>query len=408
MARFRYLGGSAEWKTAGGWCKVTPLVFLSLVFLAFSIADLQSSAQTGNRGADRSLAHVLLLALTGFLIAYVFLAAKRISSIRLVQPLSGLIVLACWILITGLFNGAGIWDLLVRMNMSLLWVFAYLFFWSLATSMEGPDEVLRRFAKFFFVFFIAATGYYFVYASILLDRIPVLNVIYEVLALLPWLILLDANVKSGILYIVSGFFTLLSMKRGAIIALPVMYVADVLARSKVGSRKRDIVKPIGILLLAIALFAALFVGFDTWTDGFLTERFSLEEMASGAGRSDQYVLAINAILERDWLHALVGGGIGSSVSLIGTGIHNEWLEILFSYGVVGFVIYAAMVIGIVRRTVSFSRLGPRYASSCWMMTSLLLVVSMVSTAYGGYVGFFIFGFWGCVEGLAGKGATDSV
>lgn len=407
MAQFRYLGGSAERKTEGGWRRAMPLVFLSLVFLAFSIADLQSSAQTGNRGADRSSAHVLLLALTGFLVVYVFLAAKRISRIRLVQPLSGLIVLACWILITGLFNGAGIWDLLVRMNMSLLWVFAYLFFWSLATSMESPDEALGRFAKFFFVFFIAATGYYFVYASILLDRIPVLNVIYEVLALLPWLILLDANVKSGILYIVSGFFTLLSMKRGAIIALPVMYVADVLARSKASGRKRDIVKPIGILLLAIALFAALFVGFDTWTGGFLTERFSFEEMASGAGRSDQYALAINAILERDWLHVLVGGGIGSSVSLIGTGIHNEWLEILFSYGVVGFVIYAAMVIGIVRRTVSFSRLGPRYASSCWMMTSLLLAVSMVSTAYGGYVGFFIFGFWGCVEGLAGKGATDS-
>ncbi len=407
MARFRYLGGNAGRKTAGGWRKAIPLVVLSVVFLAFSIADLQSSAQTGNRGADRSSAHVLLLALTGFLIAYVFLAAKRISSIRLVQPLSGLIILACWILITGSFNGASTWDLLVRMNMSLLWVFAYLFFWSLATNMDDSEVCLRRFAKLFFVFFTAATGYYFVYVSILLGRIPVLNVIYEVLALLPWLILLDANVKGGILYVVSGFFTLLSMKRGAIIALPVMYVADVLARSKADGGKRDIVKPIGILLLAIALFAALFVGFDTWTGGFLTERFSSEEMASGSGRSDQYVLAISAILERDWLHVLIGGGIGSSVSLIGTGIHNEWLEILFSYGVVGFVIYAAMVIGIVRRTVSLSKLGPRYASSCWMMISLLLVVSMVSTAYGGYVGFFIFGFWGCIEGLVSKGATDS-
>lgn len=402
MAQYRHLKSGNESNTSKEWRKAIPLVVLGAVFLAFSIADLQSSAQTGNRGADRSSAHLLLVALTAFLAIYVCLAVKRILSIRLVQPLSGLIVLAGWILLTGLYNGAGTWDLLVRMNMSLLWVFAYLFFCSFASAREGADLALRRFAKFFFVFFALATGYYFVYVSVLLGRVPVLNVIYEMIALLPWIVLLDANLNRMVVYAVGGFFTLLSMKRGAIIALPVMYVADVLLRGKSSNGKSNIVKPIAFLLLAVAVFAALFAGFDSWTGGFLSARFSASEMASGSGRFDQYALALSAIRERNLLHILIGTGIGSSVELIGTGIHNEWLEILFSYGVIGLAIYASMIIGIVRRTISLSKNCPRYASACWMMTSFLLILSLVSTVYGGYVGFLIFGFWGCVEGLVSK------
>ena len=50
------------------------------------------------------------------------------------------------------------------------------------------------------------------------------------------------------------------------------------------------------------------------------------------------------ILNRNFFEFLIGKGSGSSLSIIGSGVHNEILEMLFSYGVIGLIIYLWLVI----------------------------------------------------------------
>lgn len=398
MAQER-LTNKHQWRGAIRWGEVAPLIMLLIVYLTFSVADLQSSAQTSNRGVDRSIAHMALLLLTGYLTVYLVFQVKKLASFRIIQPLGGLCILASWILISCLYNQVSTWDLLVRENMSILWVLSYLFFFCYASGFARRNINLHHFALILLLFFVAATVYYFAYITVVLKRVPVLNVVYNVLALLPWAMIGLKGRKRMALYLLCGAISVLSMKRGAIVALPLMYAVDITVNNK-NEKRGELIRKIGGLLAAVFTFAVLFQLFDNATGGFLSSRFSASEIASGSGRSSQYSLAFAALSERNVFELIVGSGVGSSVDLIGTGIHNEWIEILYSYGLVGLVIYASMMLGLIRRAKHLSKCVPECKPACWMMIALILVLSLISSAYGTYVGFFLFGFWGFVEAMA--------
>lgn len=374
------------------------IAFLA-VYLLFAVNDLQTSAQTGNSLADRSLAHICLSLLTGYLVVSVFFTLKDLSSMTLKQPLVGLIALAGWILLCSLINQTPMWSFLVQMNMSVLWVISYLFFWRRCCS-YSPESLIwfKRTVFFLMGFFSVAIVYYFVTMSLSRGKLPVLNVVYYLEALLPWAALFLEPKQRDRMFLVSAVFVFLSMKRGAIIALVVMYVADVLCRNSKTLRPFSLKKWKNFLIAAFAFFV-VFLVFDQLSGGFLSTRFSSDELATGGGRTDLYAQAIDAIRDRDWLSLLVGSGPASSAELLGTGTHNEWLEMLFSYGVIGLILYTALVFGTLRVAWKSLRSDTAMGSACMMMIALYGTLSLVSTGYGGYTGLFLFGFWGCYEGF---------
>lgn len=379
--------------------RLLPLLLFAAVYILFTLSDLQSSTQTGFRDANRSSAHFFLVALTGYLLVYVFFNAKTIARITLRQPLSGLIVLAGWIFLVSLHHQAGLWTLLVQMNMSVLWVLVYVFFWDY--TRRGGANALRvsSFSTAMLVFYVCATLYYFVDVSVRLGRTPVLNVVYYAEAILPWVILTASPKRRDICFLLTVAAVFVSLKRTAILALPLMYALDIFFRGRGTKVKIPFTKKWGKLIVISVLFIVAFVVVDWGTNGFLSQRFSSEEMATGSGRTDYWARAISAISQRGLFELLVGGGAGSSVNLLGTGVHNEWLEMLFSYGVFGLAIYSSIIVGMMFRLKSVTAENPEYAPACAMMFALYLVLSMLSTGYGGYSGVFLFGFWGYLEGL---------
>ena len=96
-------------------------------------------------------------------------------------------------------------------------------------------------------------------------------------------------------------------------------------------------------------------------------------------------------------HWIFGSGSSQSVELLGTGIHNEWLSFLYCYGIIGFVLYGALILNLFSYSSKTAKVCPSLASSCYMMAIFILVLSMVSTTYGGYVGLWLYGFWGFIE-----------
>src|SRR5690606_23104681 len=112
-----------------------------------------------------------------------------------------------------------------------------------------------------------------------------------------------------------------------------------------GNWMQFIVRLIPISLIAFLIFKWV----DSLGGGYLSARFNQEELSSGSGRVDMWSTVINSLYERDDLSLLMGSGSGSSVMLLGTGVHNEWLEFLYSFGVVGVILYFLMCMIIIRR-----------------------------------------------------------
>lgn len=366
------------------------LIIFFVLYSFFVINDLSTSAQTANRGADRSMAHLSLLILETYLFIYVVYNIKKII-INFKLVIYPLVFLSMWILLLNIFYRNFSWIFLIEFNMSVLWVLSYIFF--LLQTKENPSKIYKL-VWFIFIFYIATTFFYYSYAYNVLRKIPVLNIAYCSIALLPW-IATNKNKMRYLAYFLSIIPIFLSMKRGAIIALPLMLSVEIIFK---GFIDKKIIKKfimLGLIIVGIIVVANVI---DSYSEGYLSSRFTQEQIQSGSGRRYMYKVAINDIFDRNFFEFLFGLGAGSSIKLIGTIVHNEWLQFLFNYGFLGFIIYFFLFLGFFKFSIKTLHIYPECTSACYMMMSFYLVLSMISTGYNGYIGFLLFGFWGYIDG----------
>jgi len=217
----------------------------------------------------------------------------------------------------------------------------------------------------------------------------VLNIIYNVIALLPWMYILIHKKWYKWLNIAIIFLTFVSLKRGAIVALIVMLLVQFMYN------KSYSIKKIIVSLLTVALLITAFNFVNSYSDGFLEARFQGENLTSGSGRTLQYELAMNDIAKRDFFTLTVGNGSNYSIGLVGTGIHNEWLEMLSSYGLIGAFLYLALFVNMMMMNKRYSNHRMRF--SLVQMLALCVILSMVGTMYFGYISIQIFGFFGLLN-----------
>lgn len=366
------------------------LVLFSICYFLFVFSDFATSRQTGFVNADRSTVHQFLLLLTAFLLVYFIFHARRI-------PLSSvfvcLIFLAVWTVTMNFFHGVDQWTILVQGNMSVLWILSYFFFRSMREGKKANSRQFYTYVWIVFLIFSILTVFYFFSMMSRWDRMPVVTISYYAIAMAPWMVAHNPKRKHLIL-LLSFFIAVLSMKRGAIIAALAMWLIDELleVKSNKMSAKRFVRNTMTLFL------ACLIVGIIDWQmDGFLSSRFKLEQLLDGSGRRSQISLALKDIGERSLIHLFFGVGCAQSVQVFETGIHNEWIAFLYNYGVIGIILYFALFVAMFRRCQVDLKRGNIWAASEVLMLTLFLVLSMVSTAYGGYIGIWIFGFWGYVD-----------
>ena len=363
------------------------LFILFVVYMLFTISDLSASKQSGFRDVDRSDVHRYLILMTSYLFVYAIFNVKKL---KLQQPLTSLVMLAAWTIFVNAINDASIWLFLVHSNMAVLWCLSYIFFNRLRSKEVEYKSSIEVFSYLLWLLYAIITVYYFLDMMIRLGHIPVLNVVYYEMALLPWVLIGNSGKNKKWLYLICMAVAMMSMKRGAIIAMALMILAD----SYVTAKRINSYKVFFRITAIIFVFSVIVAVTDNLSGGFLSQRFSSEELADGSGRADQFSIVWEDIKTRDLFELMLGSGSEKSLQLLGTGIHNEWLNFLFCYGLIGFLMYVGLIIGFVQKSISVLKIKSDLAYSCFVMTALYLVMSMVSSGYGGYVGFWLFGFWG--------------
>lgn len=231
-------------------------------------------------------------------------------------------------------------DFIKQYYSSILPIYAYLSF--------ARDGYINKqwFSKWVYIFFIVALVVFFTkrremlneammlgsqqteftnnYAYLFISMIPVIAIVSQK-KYLPWL-----------LWLVVIAFSLYSFKRGAILTSGICFLYYLYAMK--GSISK---KGLRYMWLAIIVFVGVYFVIDYLMENseYFWIRLEVTQEGSSSHRDELYSAAWQVFKNSDTFNMVFGHGANSTASLIGNGAHNDWLEILVCFGVIGVVVF---------------------------------------------------------------------
>lgn len=275
------------------------LVLLIVLLFIYAISDMQNSTVTYNINTDRSSVYLYLIAIIGFLFINVFLyVAHEKFRIKATPIFISLFFNTVWVFLVDCLQSVSMWIALTHLGLCVLWILGYMFFQYLFEYRYNSSQSMGIGFFAIFILYAVAILYYFYDVQIRKGRLPVLNIIYNVIVLVPWLLVLfkDNGGRKKLVILISMITAALSLKRGGLIALPIMLIAYFLLEAKRQDKLKSTAKT--ILIAAVVFGLAIYV-INSMTDGFLIARFSYDELEGGSGRTDIYAAAIANIKSRE-------------------------------------------------------------------------------------------------------------
>ncbi len=382
------------------------ILIVYIVYSLYYLEDMQTSAnvvikQTESRGS----VHLFLMMLIGLLAIYMIFRTLFTGRIKISSLNAPLILLAVWGVFSDFLNGVSFWSIAVHIGLIVLWVLVIYFMNDIVYDNKTYNMVI------FFEYVVwLITMYYAITALINFNNYNgeesvsgVLNISYNVLVLVPFIFQLKNKFLKYSALLVSCGFIVLSMKRGAILALMFMLLIYFYFQAKTGKIKITLPR----IVFVIGLFVCAFLIVNKVTDNYLMSRFTWESLTEGSNRSIIYAAAINDIFDRNFVEFLIGKGSGSSLATIGSGVHNEILEMLFSYGLIGLIIYLWLIIRGLKLVFRLLK-EKSNASAIYAMSVVYIVfVGLVGTALFAHYTFHIMASIGIASGYLKREAEIS-
>lgn len=234
-----------------------------------------------------------------------------------------------------------------------------------------------------------------------------LNDVYFLLLLLPWVLLYPKIQWKSIGILVIIIAVLLSMKRTALLSLVVALVIYFLLER---IRVRRLID--GRFLFGVFAFAAimlpLYSYIDTQTDSYLLSRISSSSDDKGSGRVDIYNEVIKLQNESNISSWVIGHGHNRVVKSTSEFVsaHNDWLEVLFDYGLVGLVLYSCFHLLLLRKILRLLKLRSYYGPPMAASYALFFLISLSShlVIYSSYFS-YLMAFWGSIFAISESGKT---
>lgn len=337
-------------------------------------------------------------------IAYILLKASFIGMMDMSSSLSdGIYFLA--------LNSLSFWMIISNSkarfpaSLKVLLVFAIIQMFVLIGSNSQPEFILRLYSWIFVLF-----GFYLylyrkpdvtrsvvvlLYASVLMLSIfsivqlqtvrlfffqTGINEVYWILLGLPLAYLIDNRLLKYLLIAVIGYTILLSVKSTAVLAmLSAILLTELSSRYVKGNVSKStiwvILVAIFIVYIAWPLISDILVNTFkiNWTDKYNS---SIE--TEGSGRGDIWVKTLNMILNSDFPSLMLGHGHNSVYKVIGFSAHNDFLEVIYDYGVFSFFIYLSFYFHLFRETKKMVLARFKYSNAMIASFVLFLILSFFS------------------------------
>lgn len=221
---------------------------------------------------------------------------------------------------------------------------------------------------------------------------------YTLLFMLPFFLCFPkmAYRMTGIIVIFIAI--LISLKRGGIISLTASVFIYFLVYNFATQKKK---LKLFVVLFSVAFLVALFFMYDYLEDttgGVISERFQNISVDEGSGRKGIYSNVWRLISNSSLGELFWGHGWNAVRMKIGISAHNDFLEILFDFGLLVFIAYLLLYWRILKKCIYLIRVQSFYAAPFAASAMLFLFNSLVShiVIYPQYMMLLCL-FWGLVS-----------
>ena len=115
----------------------------------------------------------------------------------------------------------------------------------------------------------------------------------------------------------------------------------------------------GYLLSFVSIAAVVFLGYRYYLDNeYLQYRLEVAAQGNISGRDIIYSNIWNSWLNSNSFHFLFGYGFAASIKITGGSFaHNDWLEILSNFGLLGVIIFAVLFYQVITSAKSYRCVG---------------------------------------------------
>lgn len=206
------------------------------------------------------------------------------------------------------------------------------------------------------------------------------NTVYILLVFLPMLLCNNRILVRSFALIIVAIAIILSFKRTGALA----FLAAVLSYFyyKLFYLKGKRVSLSAIITVALIVFVSYFVitRVSSSTDDLLFNRMSAMQEDEGSGRIDVWRETVSSLGQSSIRQLMVGHGYDAVRKATSEGLsaHNDFLEVLFDFGIVGSVFYLAMVTSLIRFGIYLSRKKSLYTPAYWASFWIFITMSLFS------------------------------
>lgn len=364
-------------------------VFSGYLMFIWSILSILLAHQYASRFAYAELTHVLVN-IVSFCLEICALYAILKTRITLLTQGRVSKCVTLWVIysvyITCVFSSNVFYD----MRTLLWWPSIYYLFLYLYSNARN-EKILYCLTNKLPLYLFISNSFIFSYAIVSklssmhannVLAFTVSNIVFYVVTLLPFAFIQKNTFIVKIWHRTTAILGVLSIKRSAIVAicLSFLYASS---RNAAGAR---LLKTIIQFLFLISLF----IGIDAATSNYITKRFSSALHDGGSGRTDIYSKVVDAFLQGDFTNQLFGHGYNGVVrnrviarygyddKMQSLSAHNDFLEMLYDYGILGVTLYILICINIFKELLHIRTKAPGLLYSGVVALIIFITMSSVS------------------------------
>lgn len=261
------------------------------------------------------------------------------------------------------------------------WIITYLTE-SLLCSINNVQ--IKKIFKVLSIFVILYSLYIYIY-RMNSEYVPVASgesAVYYVVTLLPFILCCDKKQKYFYLLVIT-FTVLICFKRTALIALVIallMYYAVCFYKND--KKKLKLLLQICFFVFCMIIIYELVV---KYTGNDVIEKLFEIQKDGGSGRNEVYTLTLEKFKESNLAHQLFGIGFNGvrytyDINIAGDilSAHNDFIEILVDYGILGLVFYIFFIVRIIKIFFILEKSNSFYAAPMASALVIYFVISMFS------------------------------
>ena len=228
------------------------------------------------------------------------------------------------------------------------------------------------------------------------------NTVYLCLLTFPWLLCGQSLSRRIIFLLIFTSFAFLSLKRSMMLTVLLVWFFFLLVIIKSPKTRWYAIILVFIGVIGLDYFYGML---DAQTGGQLTERVTREENDEGSNRlaiwgTTSAMIEVSSPIELLFGHGHYGV---RNNSILKISAHNDFLEVIYDYGLLIFILYLCLWIHVVRQTIRLFKLRSNLYLPYAVSLSIFIIMSMVShlILYTSYFNFLVL-LWGAVEGVIEK------